>query len=240
MGARMSVESNSWSNPWVDLPTSPPFVAPLDAPLLSGVSSRLQGRFALQLDLLPQPWTGSIHTAEVLMLALNPGFSEIDRVELKDHDYAEQWRHALTFRTRTPFYFLDPAFQSTGGFRWWHRRLRELIEVVGLEAVARKVMCVEHFPYKSISYRPLGATLPSQQFSLELVRDAMQRRKQLVVMRSERVWLESLPELRDYPYIRLSNHQNPYLSRAQMTEEQFARLVDTLRTDGTWAGPTLL
>ena len=48
-------------------------------------------------------------------------------------------------------------------------------------------------------------------------------------MRSERVWLESVPKLRSYPYIRLSNHQNPYLSRAQMSEEQFGRLVAVLR-----------
>ncbi len=47
-------------------------------------------------------------------------------------------------------------------------------------------------------------------------------------MRSERIWLESVPELRSYRYIRLSNHQNPYLSRAQMTD-QFERVVAALR-----------
>jgi hypothetical protein len=47
-------------------------------------------------------------------------------------------------------------------------------------------------------------------------------------MRSERIWLESVPELRQHAYIRLSNHQNPYLSRAQMTEEQFSCLTAAL------------
>jgi len=215
-------------NPWLDLPSVPPFVAPGDAPQLSRLGSRLRGPFELRLDLLPQPWTGNVNTAEVFLLALNPGFSEIDYSDLRNPDYADQWRKTLSFATRTPFYFLDPAFAHTSGFQWWHRRLREMIAVVGIEAVAAKVMCLEHFPYKSKSYRPLGMTLPSQDFTFELLKDAMRRGKQVVVMRSERIWLDSVPELKTYPYIRLSNHQNPHLSRAQMSEEQFGRLVSAL------------
>ncbi len=201
----------------------------MDAPFLSRLSPRLRDNYELKLDLLPQPWTGSIHTAEVFMLALNPGFSPDDSTELRNDDYAEQWRLALSFQTRTPFYFLDPAFKNTGGYRWWARRLRELIAIVGLDVVARKVMCIEHFPYQSVSYPPFGVTLPSQHYSFGLVREAIRQGKQVVVMRSERIWLESVPELRSYPYIRLSNHQNPHLSRAQMTEDQFERVVAALR-----------
>ena len=47
---------------------------------------------------------------------------------------------------------------------------------------------------------------------IEALDDAIREGKQVVVMRSDRVWLESVPELRSYPYIRLSNHQNLYLS----------------------------
>jgi hypothetical protein len=42
-------------------------------------------------------------------------------------------------------------------------------------------------------------------------------------MRSERIWLSAVTELRAYPYIRLTNDQNPHLSRAQMTSEQLGR-----------------
>jgi hypothetical protein len=85
--------------------------------------------------------------------------------------------------------------------------LLPLIDVVGIEAVARKVICVEQFPYKSVSFRSLGETLPSQQYSFDLIRDAIRQRKQIVMMRSERVWLESVPELQTYSYVRLSNNQ---------------------------------
>ena len=216
-------------NPWLDLPPSPPFVAPADAESVTRLAPRLRGDYELKLDLLPQPWTGNFNTAEVFMLALNPGFAEVDYADLSDPDYAEQWRRTLSFSTRTPFYFLDPAFAGTSGYAWWHRRLRELIQIVGIEAVGQKMMCVEHFPYKSVRYQPLGVTLPSQQYSFVLVREAIRQQKQIVVMRSERIWLESILELKAYPYIRLSNHQNPYFSRVQMTEEQFGRIVAALR-----------
>jgi hypothetical protein len=211
-------------NPWQDLPSSPPFIARVDASVLAPLLKRAE----LKLDLLPQPWTGNPATATVIMLALNPGFSPEDYDEIRNADYAEQWRRVLTFETRTPFYFFDPAFANTGGYRWWFRRLRELMDVVGLDAVAQRVMCIEHFPYKSARYAPLGVTLASQTFSFELLREAMAARKQVVIMRSERIWLESVPELRAYPYIRLRNHQNPYLSRAQMTPEQFKALLGAL------------
>ena len=216
------------TNPWLNLPESAPYVAPDDAEMLERLSLRLRGPFAMQLDLLPQPWTGDIKRAEILMLALNPGYAEADREELRNHDYADQWKAALSFCTRTPFYFLDPAFKATGGARWWARRLRDLISIVGHDVVAQKVMCVEHFPYKSARYAPLGATLPSQRYSFDLVRDAISRGKQIVVMRSERIWLESVAELRSYPYVRLTNHQNPHLSRAQMTADQFDALCKAL------------
>jgi len=128
----------------MQLPDSPPFIAPDDTEALGRLQSKLGKDYELKLDLLPQPWTGNLNTAEVFVPALNPGFRQEDYAHLQNPDYAEQWRLALSFQTRTPFYFLDLAFQHTGGYLWRHRRLRDLIDVVSLDAVARKVMCVEH------------------------------------------------------------------------------------------------
>ena len=217
------------NNPWLDLPDAPPFVAPVDAEVVDRCIGGLKDKCELRLDLRPQPWTGSVATAEVLVLALNPGFHPDDLLDVRNPDYAEQWRLALSFSTRTPFYFLDPVFRQTGGGRWWHKRVRELIEAAGFDAVSRGLMCVEHFPYKSTRYAALGETLPSQQYSLTIVREAIRSDKPIVIMRSEHIWRESVPELREYPYIRLSNHQNPYLNRAQMTNEQFERVVAAMR-----------
>jgi hypothetical protein len=122
-----------------NFPDSPPFISTTDAEPLGRLRGRLVGDYELKLDLLPQPWTGNVNTAEVFVLALNPGFRTEDHADLQNRDYAEQWRLALSVQTRTAFYFLDPAFRHTGGFLWWHRRMRDLIEVVGLDAVAQRV-----------------------------------------------------------------------------------------------------
>lgn len=146
-----------------------------------------------------------------------------------DPDYAAQWRAALSFETRMPFYFLDPAFAQTGGGQWWRRRLRDLIDVVGLDAVSRNLSCIEYFPYKSTSCPTLPRPLPSQQHSFSAVRDAIRQGREIVVMRSERLWRQAVPELVNFPYIKLKNHQNPYFSRAQMTPDQFDRLCAALQ-----------
>ena len=89
-------------NPWLDLPDAASFVAPVDAPQVGRLGSRLQGPFELRLDLLPQPWTGNVNTAEVFVLALNPGFSEADCADLQNPDYAQQWRRTPAKSTDNP------------------------------------------------------------------------------------------------------------------------------------------
>ena len=115
-------------NPWLAIPDQPPYIAPEDGDLLRRVANRLRDRYDLKLDLLPQPWTGNVNTADIFLLTLKPGFSHDDDIEIRDPDYHEQWRLALSFETRVPFYFLDPAFQGTGGYRYWNKRLRDLID----------------------------------------------------------------------------------------------------------------
>jgi len=103
-----------------------------------------------------------------------------------------------------------------GGGRWWSTRLRRLLEAAGRDAVG-----------KSTKYRPLGVTLPSQRYSFDIVRQAIARGQEIVVMRSRRLWIEAVPELERYPFI-LSNNQNPHLSPTQLGDAQFERLARAL------------
>jgi hypothetical protein len=67
-------------NRWLNLPSTPPFVAPCDLEIVTKRSGLLRGDCELKLDLLPQPWTGNVNTANVFRLALNPGFSATDYI----------------------------------------------------------------------------------------------------------------------------------------------------------------
>ncbi len=216
-------------NPWTDLPAEAPFVLPQDKPVMDRYAPLLTGDHTLRLDKLPLPYVGSPAQASVLLLALNGGFKphDIDH-QNNDQDYAEQNRKNLTFESRYSFFYLDPAFDYTGGCQWWHRRLRHFIDRYGLEAVASQFACVQSFPYCSTSYKALPRQVPSQEYSFSLVRQAVQDSKPIVIMRSREIWFRCIPELRGYPYIELRNARNPYFSPAQMSASQFERLEAAL------------
>jgi hypothetical protein len=51
-----------------------------------------------------------------------------------------------------------------------------LVAEVGEECVADSILCVEYFPYHSQSFNHSRLRLPSQEYSFQLVREAIRRR----------------------------------------------------------------
>jgi hypothetical protein len=89
-----------------------------------------------------------------------------------------------------PFLYLDPDpdFCPTGK-RWWERKLKHLFRDLGPEELARSklarsILAVEFFPYVSRRYRGMPR-VPSQQYSLNLVRHVMERRAFIVLTRGQ-------------------------------------------------------
>jgi hypothetical protein len=80
-------------NPWADLTASPPYVANLDRDLLT--KERME-RSDLKLNHLPVPWIGDPRRADVLLLQLNPGWTE-DTDESETGEYVTENRKSLTF-----------------------------------------------------------------------------------------------------------------------------------------------
>jgi hypothetical protein len=68
---------------------------------------------------------------------------------------------------------------------------------VGLETVARDILCVEFFPYHSHKHSQ-APRLPSQDYTLSLVQAAIDRDAVVVVLRSVRRWTEAVPALANY------------------------------------------
>ncbi len=217
-------------NPWRDLPTKPSYVLQCDKPILDRYMSRLEGDTAIRLDTLPYPYLGNPEKANVLLLALNGGFSaEVFAYLLQDPYYVEQRRKSLTFESTYPFFYLDPQFKYTLGYQWWHKRLRYFIEQHGQKTVAEQFACVQLFPYCSTRYKALPQRVPSQEYSFHLVRQAIQANSEIVIMRSRAQWLEAVPELKTYPFIELKFPRNPYIVPKHMTDEQFARIEKAIQ-----------
>jgi hypothetical protein len=210
------------NNPWADLPTAPPFVAPADAAL---IDQHPRPAASLQLDFLPSPYLGK-PDADVYMLMLNPGGRHDDLSY--GAEFVEERRRALRFESSRCFWPLNPAIRGSEAHRYSTTRMRALIDAVGEDRVAERMMWVQYLGYQSLEWRPFPVPLPSQTFAFQLVRDAVKAGKTLIVGRSRKLWTAAVPELLNSDYIELRNPRSPYLTPKNMGEAAFSRVVEAL------------
>jgi hypothetical protein len=216
-------------NPWERLPQVPPYVLAEDRPHIDEFNRTAREDVSIHLELFPEPFLGR-SDAPVILLNLNPGFDELDR--LAHHDRAEfvaacrdNLVHALV---DYPLFLLNPALADSPGGRWWLQRLGPLIGECGLRAVAQRVLCVEYFPYHSKKFKALRTRLDSQLYGFQLVIAALKRRALVVAMRSEEKWLQAVPSLRGYDRLyRLDSRQNVTVS-ARNCPDGFRAIVESV------------
>jgi len=218
------------ANPWLELPTSPPYVLPEDGAAIEAFNRAVDVRHRVDATLLPEPFLGRLD-APVVVLGLNPGWSPGDAAAHADASFARRSRQNLEqAESAFPFHFLDPSLDAPG-HRWWGNKLRRPIEDVGLETVANGVLCVEYFPYHSQRYGSRVPRVPSQDYGFGLVRDAMEREAAIVVMRSARRWEAAIPELASYGRrFHLRNVQNVCIS-PNNCPDGYAAVIDALRSN---------
>ena len=216
------------ANPWHSLPSREPFVLAGDRLQIEAFNRTAKREHQVDLTLRPEPFLGNPE-APVLLLGLNPGWSREDRAWHRRRDFSELCCRNLAHSTSSyPFYLLNPQLDAPGS-HWWRRRLRSVIEIVGLECTARSLMCVEYFPYHTNSFSSRTPLVDSQHYGFALVRRAMTRRAEILLMRSTRRWLEAVPELDSYKHRHeLRSVQNVSIS-PRNCPKGFMRLVSALR-----------
>lgn len=215
------------TNPWTYLPENAPHVISEDlAPLLEW-NKRAKPVHEYHLDLLPDPYIGHL-SAPVIMLALNPGYSEEDHQTHLDPAFRD--RALVNLRQGDqpyPFYYLDPELPG-GGRPFWENKLRALIEHFGREHVSDNVTCLQFHPYHSREYRPSRLSLPSQQFTFDALRTAIRRDAMVVALRSWGHWVREVPELEEHGrVVRLRSPRNPTVS-PRNCGEGFAQIIAAL------------
>jgi hypothetical protein len=122
-------------NPWYNLPMIAPFVLEIDRAAIHQFNSTAFEKHKLRVDAFPGPFIGR-PDAPVVLLNLNPGFSENDLVQ----DIEGMWRNIKTLHHQEmdyPFFLLDPTISQSGGYRWWYKRLRTLVERYDAKFVAK-------------------------------------------------------------------------------------------------------
>ena len=221
-------------NPWLDLPSEPPYVLPVDQESLAGLRQRIASRGRIEqrisLETLPEPFIGNPDTATVMLLSLNPGGSAEDKKTHTNPEFREtilcNLRHG---KQEYPFYGLNPKFGWTGCGTWWTRHVRGLLEHSALnrQRIAQRLCVVEWFPYHSQKNGvPARSSFPSQQYSFDIVKRAIGR-KLIVGMRSRNRWRDVDSRLADVPY--LKNPQAPYISPGNAGERLFNNIVEALK-----------
>lgn len=226
-GGAIAGEPGSMDNPWRSLPGKAPFVLSEDRAAIENFNTRADDDHRLHIDILPEPFLGR-PSAEVVLLNLNPGFSED---ELRYHHLDEYFRKAALANLAHvdqpfPFYFLDPSVDSPG-HKWWRKRLRLLIERFSAQKLARHLLCLEYFGYHSKSYSGDTPLIPSQQYNFHLLRKAIERDAVIVVMRKRAMWFQMVPELAGADVYSLNSSQSVYVT-PNNCPDGYAKIVERL------------
>jgi hypothetical protein len=203
----MAIDSD---NPWERLPITAPFLLSEDVELIEKFNSTADDRFKIHSNILPEPYLGN-PDAPIVLLGLNPGFKGTDIAQHSCARFAKLSRANLLHQSADyPLYLLDPTIDRT---KYWERKLRCLIEQFGCSQIARKVFCVEFFPYHSREFKHARLCIPSQQYSFSLVRRAIARGAAILQLRGGHCWLRNVSELATYPQVYKPNSpQNPAIS----------------------------
>jgi hypothetical protein len=226
------------TNPWSRLSRKSPYVLPDDAIVISKPNPSAPN-FTLHLELQPEPFIG-LANAPVVLLKLNPGFDDGDPLHHQDEYFYDLCRANLSHSAKPySFFFLDPALTAPGAL-WWNRNLSSLLsdERLGNSSVERRtnvsngVLNVEFFPYHSRKFRRWKRLIPSQTYSVALVREAMAR-EAVILMRGKPHWLSVIPELSTYPFaFEPNSHQVAAISPGNFPVG-YEAAVEALRSNGS-------
>ncbi len=216
------------TNPWedIDFSKNPPYALARELKIINSFNSTCKKpNYIIHLDIIPEPYLGNPITCEILLLNLNPGYSQIDKIyHTENKDFREASIKNLLHRMQKyPFYLLDPIAKESPGSKWWRRILSNPLEDKNDEGgdlrIAHSLAVVEFFPYHSLKYKGIGKIFESQKYSFKLIRKCMKRKISIVLMRSFERWYDSIPELKEYEnLLYCRSDQNPTISPGNLSQ----------------------
>lgn len=201
-------------NPWLKLPNKKPYILKIDRDDIEKYNGNSKSSDRIHEELLPEPFLGN-PKSPIILLNLNPGFCKRDIKFHRQNQFKKLARaNLLHKRSVYPFYLLNPELETSPGYKWWDKRLHELIEDFGRRTVARKICCIEFAPYHSQKFKRLNGILPSQKYNFHLVRQALKNNALIIVMRSLKYWQKEVPELLKYKKkYQLGSYQAAYVTK---------------------------
>lgn len=150
----------------------------IDTDYVTEYNRKAKPDFQLHLEMGPCPYEGEIESCPIILLLANPGYDKNSKSD--DHYFkVEGWPLSGLHETAPP------------GMRdWWRPRLRVLSEKYGAQFISRNISALQINPWASVNFDS-EANLPSQKILIDIAERAAKRGALLLVMRAERLWLQS-------------------------------------------------
>lgn len=144
---------------------------------------------------LPEPYSGNPNS-NVYCLNKNPGAP--DKCFSDDKEFEQATLKNLALKQETCFW-ANGIFNKCGklhdGVKWLKQRTRKLEEILNRQP---QIFFIEYFPYHSTKGFDFPAHLPSYDFSDMLIRQAIDKKKLIIIMREKAGWLRRIKEMGEY------------------------------------------
>jgi hypothetical protein len=203
-------------NPWLNFNISGDMVHQLDRDSFSLHNASVVADYKFLPQLAPEPWIGDPE-AKLLVLLANPGATRGDVLGKKQEgaDLINQLSIAnLNHSIKDyPHFFFNPILEGTDGHTWYKKRFGHLIEATSAQNVSKKVLSCELVPYHSFSWKKPRVMPPTQSYTFEIVRNAIERGAVILIGRGKADWFKNVPELSKYKrYFQPASAQCAYIS----------------------------
>ena len=167
-------------------------------------------------QLAPEPWIGDTN-AKLLVLLANPGATrgDVSGKKQKGADLINQLSIAnLSHSIKDyPHFFFNPILEGTDGHTWYKKRFQHLIKETDAQNVSKKILSCELVPYHSFSWKKPRVIPPTQSYTFEIVRNAIDRGAIILIGRGKADWFKNVPELSKYKrYFQPASSQCAYIS----------------------------
>ena len=221
--------NHSIPNPWLNI-TINDTIADCDKPLIYGLPSRKYSK--IETRTLPEPFHGN-PDASVYILSVNPLANDIDLNYVSSHAYQKEIKDELLHINtdflwlRTPETIVDRNGNPYPGYKYWKDRTKQLRAIKAMP----DFFCVEAFPYHTLhvnDFKSIG-TLPSDQYTNEMIENAIDSGKLIILMRCKSYWLGRVPRLEHYQNVlELNSKQCAYLTPGNMSAAGWVKLINSI------------
>ncbi len=162
----------------------------------------------VDLRYIPEPFIGNIN-APIYFLLANPGrTAENEEHELNNlgDNFTNAAETNLTHELldEFPFFYLNPNFKHTEGYRWWNKCLNPIITFLDIDVreFASNFFAVEIYGYHSRQFNSRfihnNLWLESIDYTIQLIQNAMNENKLILISRSVRNWFNLVDGLNNY------------------------------------------